>query len=359
MDCLTAFLEAIRADPKDDACRLVFSDWLDEQGEATWAELIRLQCELCNLRSTDPRRDGLRARESLLLKACQDRWLAPLREQGLSAVCTFSRGFIDRAELERATQKELSPEALPTFLSLPICGALASLKTTIDNLGDPVGRAVASTPSLSGLVELELEYPNMGDAGMAELAQSPYLGNLRTLRIVSAYSDWHHRHIGGAGARSLAESPTLSRLEELDLTYNAVDETGIWPLSRSQNVLHMRKLKLSGNQLYNGGAVALASSPYLTRLEELDLGSNEIGDEGIEALAASPVLASVTVLDLSSHHIIGQNWFGERGAIALARSPYLGQLSELRLGEAQDAIGAAGMDALRQRFGERLELFED
>ena len=28
-----AFLEAIRADPKDDAPRLIHADWLDEQGE--------------------------------------------------------------------------------------------------------------------------------------------------------------------------------------------------------------------------------------------------------------------------------------------------------------------------------------
>lgn len=41
-----AFLAAIVARPADDLPRLVFADWLDEQGEAARAEFVRVQCEL-------------------------------------------------------------------------------------------------------------------------------------------------------------------------------------------------------------------------------------------------------------------------------------------------------------------------
>src|SRR5262245_34845244 len=47
-----ALLAAIRANPEDDTPRLMFADWLDEQGDAasvTRAEFIRLQCELARL----------------------------------------------------------------------------------------------------------------------------------------------------------------------------------------------------------------------------------------------------------------------------------------------------------------------
>ncbi|MBY0230983.1 MAG: TIGR02996 domain-containing protein, partial [Gemmataceae bacterium] len=39
-----AFLEAILADPHDDAHRLVYADWLEENGDEARARFIRLQC---------------------------------------------------------------------------------------------------------------------------------------------------------------------------------------------------------------------------------------------------------------------------------------------------------------------------
>ena len=45
-----AFLEAILTSPEDDTQRLVFADWLEEQGETAYPEFIRLQCEAAALR---------------------------------------------------------------------------------------------------------------------------------------------------------------------------------------------------------------------------------------------------------------------------------------------------------------------
>ncbi len=41
-----AFLTAIRANPFDDSIRLVYADWLQENGREAWAALIRVQIEL-------------------------------------------------------------------------------------------------------------------------------------------------------------------------------------------------------------------------------------------------------------------------------------------------------------------------
>lgn len=41
-----SFLAAIVAEPDDDAPRLVYCDWLEEQGDVTRAEFLRVQCEL-------------------------------------------------------------------------------------------------------------------------------------------------------------------------------------------------------------------------------------------------------------------------------------------------------------------------
>src|SRR5262249_51955042 len=40
-----AFLRAIADAPDDDATRLVYADWLEEQGESPRADYLRLECE--------------------------------------------------------------------------------------------------------------------------------------------------------------------------------------------------------------------------------------------------------------------------------------------------------------------------
>jgi uncharacterized protein (TIGR02996 family) len=44
------FRRAIRDNPGDDGPKLVYADWLEERGDATHAELIRLTCELNHIR---------------------------------------------------------------------------------------------------------------------------------------------------------------------------------------------------------------------------------------------------------------------------------------------------------------------
>jgi uncharacterized protein (TIGR02996 family) len=44
-----AFLQAILDVPDDDSPRLVYADWLEEQGQMDKAEFIRVQCELPSL----------------------------------------------------------------------------------------------------------------------------------------------------------------------------------------------------------------------------------------------------------------------------------------------------------------------
>lgn len=46
MDDHAPFIRTIHNNPDDDGPRLVYADWLEEQGECDRAELIRVQCEL-------------------------------------------------------------------------------------------------------------------------------------------------------------------------------------------------------------------------------------------------------------------------------------------------------------------------
>src|SRR5262245_11304094 len=87
-----ALLAAVYADPHDDAPRLVYADWLDENGDPERAEFIRVQIALANARDDDPRRPALAKREKQLLKAHGKVWRGSgdpwLRGAG------FERGFL-------------------------------------------------------------------------------------------------------------------------------------------------------------------------------------------------------------------------------------------------------------------------
>lgn len=90
-----AFLDAICANVADDAPRLVYADWLDQNGQSERAEFVRIQCELATLPQQGqpriiagkpvynfkdwnfcPRRDELQERERGLLAFHGNTWLA-------------------------------------------------------------------------------------------------------------------------------------------------------------------------------------------------------------------------------------------------------------------------------------------
>src|SRR6266550_3426966 len=85
------FFRAITEDSEDDAPRLVFADWLDEQGDPR-GELMRLQVHLARLPEGDHRRAVLEKRERELLDRHAVDWLGPLRERLRS--WRFVRGLL-------------------------------------------------------------------------------------------------------------------------------------------------------------------------------------------------------------------------------------------------------------------------
>src|SRR5262245_29752123 len=60
-ETLRGFLAAIRAEPEEDAPRLVFADWLDEHGDPR-AEMIRLSVRRDRLPDEGPEKDVLTER---------------------------------------------------------------------------------------------------------------------------------------------------------------------------------------------------------------------------------------------------------------------------------------------------------
>ena len=94
-----ALLAAVCANPDDDTPRLVFADWLEENGEPERAEFIRLQVEQADVSRTSARRVELAGKR---MRELWDQYGAKWRLElpGIDGVFwhdAFFRGFVERA----------------------------------------------------------------------------------------------------------------------------------------------------------------------------------------------------------------------------------------------------------------------
>src|SRR5437867_3261497 len=95
-----SFLDAVCEAPGDDVPRLVFADWLEDNGQPERAEFIRLQCRLAATDEWDDGRDELVRREQDLLAAHGKKWGKPATK--FTTRVEFRRGFVEGMTLPAA-----------------------------------------------------------------------------------------------------------------------------------------------------------------------------------------------------------------------------------------------------------------
>ncbi|HEY1192415.1 MAG TPA: TIGR02996 domain-containing protein [Gemmata sp.] len=101
-----ALFSAILSDPADDTARLALADRLDETGEHSRAEFIRVQVALANTPDTDPAHDALAERERQLLHAHSEKWKRELQSPGVMFWGAFRRGFVNELRIYEPAQED-------------------------------------------------------------------------------------------------------------------------------------------------------------------------------------------------------------------------------------------------------------
>jgi uncharacterized protein (TIGR02996 family) len=233
------FLDEIKANPDDDTPRLIFADWLQENGtpgEAARGELMRLQVVRHQLLPSDPRQPLLRRREMQLLSLHWVRWLGGLADCG--------NWFFERGLLQ--------------------------LQGDAENLLGRKAVAAATPENTLYLESLFLREMSMWDT--EQLDSSPYLPHLSTLSLIG-------EEFRPEGLARLVRSPNVSRLRWLGLSGNRLGPEGARALAASPHLAGLAMLDLTGNRILNAGAQHLASSPHLQNLRSLRLKGNRIGEE--------------------------------------------------------------------------------
>ncbi|HYT92744.1 MAG TPA: TIGR02996 domain-containing protein [Gemmataceae bacterium] len=353
------FLEHIIAHPDDDTPRLIFADWLEEQGDAARAEFIRVQVERAQLPHWDARQVRLRLREQQLIEQHGRTWNRGLPSikgagwgsgwgefrRGFVATATFSGFAVFRATASAcwaATPIEAVsirwPRKRESIESIPPIPGLRELSIT-GRLIDPgeVGR-LADAPLLSTLRALNLRNCSLGVEGFRRLLTSPHLGNLTALRVP-------FNSIGNGGISALFDAVSLNSLTELDLSESGnygsygddpiVDAAGLESLAAWPGMDRVRSLTLSGNHVEQAGLRALLCSPRATHLKELVLRANYLGGQAMQEFIAAQPKLQLDVLDL------GENLLGDQGAACLAVAPCLRELKALALDRCELPLSAA------------------
>ena len=93
MNTNEAFLQSIIENPDDDTPRLIFADWLEEQGRGLRAEFIRFQRERARLPPDHLRGAELLHREQQLSPGNLKQWKQDLPDWPGVTWSFFERGF--------------------------------------------------------------------------------------------------------------------------------------------------------------------------------------------------------------------------------------------------------------------------
>jgi hypothetical protein len=113
-------------------------------------------------------------------------------------------------------------------------------------------------------------------------------------------------HLDVAGLEALARTPHLTRLLDLDLGHNWFGDEGVFVVTRAACLKGLERLALDGIGMGNAGILALIETPALANLRELNVASNEISDAEVPALLSSPYLARLETFDLRGNDLLGQ-----------------------------------------------------
>jgi uncharacterized protein (TIGR02996 family) len=390
-----ALNRAIRANPSEDTPRLVYADWLEENGRQELAEFIRLQCRLDSATPEHPDYPAWIEREEelqLWLNA-HERGPNPRLAGGLTIEhgpdCWnwTRRGFprfleyqsdadtaakpmraLARA-LERAftllptrwlVLRFLRIEQLSELLKHPVMGALDRITVQLgasldEQAGNEAARLIANCHHFRELRGAALSLP-LGTAGAEHLALSTHLERLEWF---SCTSD----SLTPAAVRALGSANWFRGLRELHIQ-DSLDPEAFGELCRLEPFPRLHTLHLLDHSFPVAAWQQFASSTTFPRLAEfvsretdmsagrmaalasargfrpcvLDLNLCGMGDDAAEAMARAPWISSLRSLSMS------RNLLTSRGVAAIAGCESLGNLQSLDL--SANTIGVRGLHAL-------------
>jgi uncharacterized protein (TIGR02996 family) len=361
-----AFRAAICATPEDDALRLVYADFLEENGDPDYAAFIRAQIDLarcdpwepfavlCRWRRPDwlignPFRRTLPPVDGFNLE-----WHAHAFQRGLGWSLNIRSLFawekLERIILAGAPVGEVHLWGAPTlddwrqFAASPLVPRLRRVSLMANPI-EPL-RILRDHPASLGIEDIW--FARASGAGMPvvveDLFRSPLGQVISGLWFQVGYESLHQlleAIAEGAGGRlrrlgfsvmgftsehvqRLSDGGTLDGLTELSLENDPLGNDGAGLLA-SRLGSELRQLRLTNLGVQVGAIEALVRNERLASLRQLDLSSSSLSPRAMRLLSLSKTLAGLRSIDLSACHI------GDKGVRHLTRARFWQNLVEIAL----------------------------
>jgi uncharacterized protein (TIGR02996 family) len=359
-----ALLAAICANPRDDTPRLVFADWLEENGQAERAAFIRTDVAMAQRDEWDAERlrwEALLTPSAVLIQP----WLVatfpalpprvswfgyPSTRRGFPTGLEFRYPEIGIRELPGLLARH--PAEVVAFIRHPPdlrqvakLRELARMRALVFHAGRYSDRHLAPLLAAAppGLESLAFWEEGLRPDGVAALFTSPVVSGLTELRFSKAGS--------GAGRAVLdgLRDAELPRLRVLELRASLPGSDGLAMLAARRIPENVRILDLAANQLGSERVSALAACAELAPVRVLNLSGNHVGNTGGTALFTSPHLAELKVFDVSFCQV-----GDEALRTLLDNSPLADGLNRLNL--TGSPASAEMKQAVKERMGERVRV---
>ncbi len=360
--------QAVLDAPDDDAPRLIFADWLEENGQVDRAEFIRTQIEMEQYHELTPEWIRLFRRSEKLLKGNVRKWSPKLPGWMRSPV--FRRGFIEGVALTPTRFLEQGKECFDLcplrwilvesrgpakhhateVFGCPELSRLNELSIRTDGMSANPRKDLRDGEYTQSLVHLEEEFANELEEVFAkypgvdphdcpdhfsELLKPGLFPNLVTLvsRCSTSYEN-------NGKLSVLANNPLANQLIRLRCSVICQDDIKFLAQSSSFAKLHFLELEASWfghseereqllEELLRSGVVSrlrafsfhystsyltekelmlFAESPKLSRLEALALWDTPISPSTIEAILNSPHLTNLRWLGVNGEQLEKKHW---------------------------------------------------
>lgn len=363
-----ALLQGIIENPRDDARRLIYADWLEEHDDETRAEFIRTQ--IAKTKAIDGT-----ARHHELLNKCKNlfksagaterrRWLSPYgrwfnRKKNFLNTLTeeaFDRGFIEQIKFsfEQFTEhghKLFTNKQPLTRINLWGGADLMQPFTETEALSNVRGfgldgllntiegyETFFSSPHLR-----QVEYLRLYNNGLNDNTVDSII-NCEACNRLEVMSAWSNR-VTDLGVGKICNAPFAETLYLLNLGGSRdITDDGVRRIARNSRFKNLRRLYLWETQITDEGFTELLTSKHF-KLETLYLRSCNLGI-GVAKALSSPQASDLRVIDLWADisRTDAKANFGDNGIFELVKSPYLKNLESITL--SNRGITDAGADAL-------------
>jgi len=390
------FLAAVIADPDSDVPRLIYADWLEENGDDARAEFIRIQCALDSVPEDERNWHPLAERNAVLLGQNYDEWVRPLDGvlfpggesewwQPIRSALVSAAGFLRfggswqiRDTIERILEQRwrfrrgfAEKLHIKTSILIPVAAELVRvtpLRSLVAQLDELIGLAELAnveplcvfrslavfgngeepsnldsllvSPNLNSIRRLGFQNFAFDQGDFERLAQSTMFSRLERLTLVGSSAG------NGDRLSGLLQALPSAKLDRLALGAMWTDLDARHIIGRIPSLPHLTQLDLPNNPLGDISLEALLER--LPKLTHLNLGGTGLSDVVLRSIMNSPRLRQLHWLDLSGATI------SDQCAIDLLDSASFGGLTRLNL--RGTALSEPVQRALRVRLEDRVLL---